>query len=381
MKKERIAGFIACALILNAACKPFVQPQEEENEETSILELKMDEASFKKAVIISEESSGADVKSQIKLPDTSSYLLCIMNSAGDTLYSGLYSARPEKLVVSPGTYTVKAASRKFIEPEYDTPLFGDEQKIKIKADSTARVALVSSQLTGGIRLLFTKKFMSYFKGPALYVVGNTSKMKYFYYSASKYVFFYPGNISVVYKNKDGDESYTPDDNAAYSDTTLLTRKIKATEMVSITLDYDISVIGKTGLTIAEDTARQWITDYFNVADIAPYGCSSVLEATKSIGDTVMVFGYIVGGDLSSKDFRRKAPFTSKTHIAVASKSWQTLRKNCLGVELPASGKARQVLNLQDHPELLKRPVVVQGLIVDSYFGYPGMKSLKYYLLL
>lgn len=312
--------------------------------------------------------------------DTNNYLLRITGSSGTDIYCGKYTERPSCLYVKPGTYTVGLESRKFLEPEFLYPLFGESRSVRCKKDSTVHIALKSSQLTGGIRFVFTEKFTSYFKGTGIYLRRDTIERKY-RYTDSRYLFFREGRISVYYKNKDGHSSYTPPDRPGYEDTLLFYRKLQPEELVTITLDYDLTKVGTGGMTITVDTLRVRSSDYHNVAGIAPFGCQSILEARKSIGDTITVFGYIVGTDATSTGFNRVKPFRSKTHIVIASQSWQTLREKTIAVELPETDKMRQRLNLADHPELLKRPIVVSGRVVDSYFGHPGLKYVKSYLLL
>jgi hypothetical protein len=58
----------------------------------------------------------------------------------------------------------------------------------------------------------------------------------------------------------------------------------------------------------------------------------------------------------------------------------TNRDDCFVVELP-SGKIREGLNLVDKPYILGRAVVVTGKVVEAYYGYPGVKGTKSYMLL
>lgn len=312
--------------------------------------------------------------------DTNKYLLRITNSSGVDIYHGKYTERPSELYVRPGTYKVGIESREFYEPESLYPLFGQVQTVKCKKDSTVHISLKSSQLTGGMRFVFTKRFMEYFKGTGIYLKRDTIESKY-RYTDSRYMFFREGKILVIYKNKDGHPSYSPPDRPGYTDTLLFYRKLQPEELVTITLDYDLTKVQSGGIEIKVDTARVRTTDYYNVGGIAPFGCQSILEAQKSIGDTITVFGYIVGGDATSTSFNRKKPFKSKTHILIASQTWQSLREKTLAVELPETDKTRQLLNLVDHPELLKRPIVIRGRVVDAYFGHPGLKYVKFYMLL
>lgn len=371
-----------------AGCTPYVSAESGETKggDGSKIVLTLNKDSYSSAVLIAEESlsvlSGDEPKasSVLSILDTNKYILSILNSSSGVVYSGSYIGRPKELNVTAGTYKISLRSDVFAEPQFDRPLFGDDVTIKIKADSTAYIALVSRQLSGGIKLAYTSNFTNYFKGTGVYMKRDTALAKCFYY-APHYVFFYPGDVSVIYKNKDGDPSYTPEDKKIYADTVLLTRKLKAGEMVTIKLDYVLSKISGGGIRFAADTSREWVGEYFNLGSIAPYGSRSIYEAGKAIGDTMTVFGYIVGGDLTSYTINRKTPFTSKTHIAIATNSWQSLREKCMGVELSASSKFRGELNLVDHPELLKRPIIVRGTITDAYMGYPGIKTVKYYKLL
>ena len=56
------------------------------------------------------------------------------------------------------------------------------------------------------------------------------------------------------------------------------------------------------------------------------------------------------------------------------------RDNCFVVELP-SGSVRDGLNLVAFPENLGKAVLVTGNIVESYYGYIGIKGTKAYTIL
>lgn len=311
--------------------------------------------------------------------DTSKYLLRITDSKGNIYYDGLYLNRPSELDIPVGTYTISLRSGEFTEPTKNYPLFGDEQKIKALADSTLRVSLNSRQLTGGIRVSVSSNFIKYFKGTRLYFVKGDISHRQDYYGVSNYVFFYPGEVQVVYKNKDGSALYTPPTNPTWQDTVLLSRELKGTDLVSIDLDYDLSRANTGSFSVNVDTSRRRYSNYFNLGFFAPYGSVSPVYAKSHIGDTVRLWGYIVGTNATTSTFTKKAPFTTKTHIVVAKEEWQSLRENVMAVELP-NGYIRSDLNLIDHPDLLKRKIVIDGVIVDSYFGHPGLKSVTSYKL-
>ncbi|MGM9774248.1 MAG: DUF6359 domain-containing protein [Candidatus Egerieousia sp.] len=382
-----LLGFASCVKMTDEPDRP-----DDESDGKSSLKLTLNKESLGQAAVIIDSSfvyydSGQRKENDLYPEgsikgalDTNKYLLRITNSSGVDIYHGKYTERPSELYVRPGTYKVGIESREFYEPESLYPLFGQVQTVKCKKDSTVHISLKSSQLTGGMRFVFTKRFMEYFKGTGIYLKRDTIESKY-RYTDSRYMFFREGKILVIYKNKDGHPSYSPPDRPGYTDTLLFYRKLQPEELVTITLDYDLTKVQSGGIEIKVDTARVRTTDYYNVGGIAPFGCQSILEAQKSIGDTITVFGYIVGGDATSTSFNRKKPFKSKTHILIASQTWQSLREKTLAVELPETDKTRQLLNLVDHPELLKRPIVIRGRVVDAYFGHPGLKYVKFYMLL
>ncbi len=382
-----LLGFASCVKMTDEPDRP-----DDESDGKSSLKLTLNKESLGQAAVIIDSSfvyydSGRRKENDLYPEgsikgalDTNKYLLRITNSSGVDIYHGKYTERPSERYVRPGTYKVGIEAREFYEPESLYPLFGQVQTVKCKKDSTVHISLKSSQLTGGMRFVFTKRFMEYFKGTGIYLKRDTIESKY-RYTDSRYMFFREGKILVIYKNKDGHPSYSPPDRPGYTDTLLFYRKLQPEELVTITLDYDLTKVQSGGIEIKVDTARVRTTDYYNVGGIAPFGCQSILEAQKSIGDTITVFGYIVGGDATSTSFNRKKPFKSKTHILIASQTWQSLREKTLAVELPETDKTRQLLNLVDHPELLKRPIVIRGRVVDAYFGHPGLKYVKFYMLL
>ena len=97
-------------------------------------------------------------------------------------------------------------------------------------------------------------------------------------------------------------------------------------------------------------------------------------------DGVWVFGYIVGGDLSTAGATVKtSKLTKSTHLAIAARSSVTAKASCVAVELP-KGAVRDALNLVDHPDLIGSRVYLKGSIVASYFGTTGLKSVSDYVL-
>lgn len=378
-----ISNIVSCIKPLENKEDEKPVPEEDSTKGMAALSFFLDKASYDSCLVISESvdtsSAGALAQNAYANPlDSNLYRLTISTAGGVTVYDSTYAGRPDVFYVKAGTYKIRVTSRDFKEPDI-YPLFGQEQSVKAKKDSTLCVEIVSRQLTGGIRFSFTHGFTSWFKGTGIYLKRDTVSVKYGY-GTRHYLYFYPGEITVIYKNKDGYPSYTPPDKPGYADTVLFKRKLKANELVTIALDYDLTKVSRDGFTFSSDTFRIRKDEYFNLGGIAPYGCNSVWYAQTHVGDTINLFGYIVGGDVSSTTFKKEKPFTSKTNIVIGAQEWQALREKTIGVELP-NGDIRKKLNLVDHPENLKKPIVIHGVVSDNYFGYPGLKNVTSYQLL
>ena len=378
-----ISNIVSCIKPLENKEEEKPVPEDDSTKGMAALSFFLDKASYDSCLVISESvdtsSAGALAQNAYANPlDSNLYRLTISTAGGVTVYDSTYAGRPDVFYVKAGTYKIRVTSRDFKEPDI-YPLFGQEQSVKAKKDSTLCVEIVSRQLTGGIRFSFTHGFTSWFKGTGIYLKRDTVSVKYGY-GTRHYLYFYPGEITVIYKNKDGYPSYTPPDKPGYADTVLFKRKLKANELVTIALDYDLTKVSRDGFTFSSDTFRIRKDEYFNLGGIAPYGCNSVWYAQTHVGDTINLFGYIVGGDVSSTTFKKEKPFTSKTNIVIGAQEWQALREKTIGVELP-NGDIRKKLNLVDHPENLKKPIVIHGVVSDNYFGYPGLKNVTSYQLL
>ena len=107
---------------------------------------------------------------------------------------------------------------------------------------------------------------------------------------------------------------------------------------------------------------------------------SVAQAALYPDEVVWVWGYIVGGDLSSSSVNFEAPFSKNSNMAIASYASCTSREACMSVELASGSDLRETVNLADHPEMLGRKIYLQGTVKSSYFGLPGLKSVKAFSL-
>ena len=318
-------------------------------------------------------------RSALDLPDTDAFVLTVKNSAGETLYEGAYGDSPESMLLNPGSYTVKAVSRKFEKPEFSAPQFGDEQIVVVQSGKEAKARLNCTQLNSGVRLKIDSDFKSVYPNGSIKVTSSDGDLG-FGLSEKRIGYFNPGNVSVVM-------------NDGTSSNVLLTRFLDPCEILTLGISCPSSKPSdpeKGGrLAITVDTSRVWNNLSYEIGSgtggepgTSQSTAYSVAQAKEHIGEKgVWVCGYIVGGDLtSSKDgISFNAPFSSMTCIAIASRSSVTTKSSCLSVKL-AKGDIRSALNLADHPELLGSKVYLKGDLIAAYYGIPGIENLTEYAM-
>ena len=309
-------------------------------------------------------------RSSLNLPDTCGFSLTISKSDGSIIYDGLFGDCPESLSVSPGTYDVKAVSGPFTRPAFDSPQFGDEQCVVVKAGSRVGVHLTCSQLNAGVNLDISPDFLTECPDASLLLKSSAGKLLYSY-SEKRTAYFTPGPVSLVMSSGGKDE-------------TLFTRDLKARDM----LVWKISVAtaeNKSSISMSIDTTRTWgyeeciIGSSSSGESQSGDGNAEILTVAQAIaaGDKpdAWVSGYIVGGDLTSASASFEQPFKSKTNLLIGPRSATVDRSACVSVQLPA-GDVRDALNLVDNPGLLKKKVCLRGDIVGSYYGLIGIKNVS-----
>lgn len=311
-------------------------------------------------------SDGTFLKSGINT-DTNSFILKIYSTDGSRIYEGAYGSRPQEISVVPGGYEVGLYSRKFSPPALDMPVFGEEHTVVVAENEQAKVSFLCRQVNAGIKFSFSDDFKEKFPGSGIYVVQGDRKLEYSY-SQTKYAYVSTESFSITY-------SY------GGKDTLLLEKSLEAGQMVHMKLSYSASRTSASVFRVEVDTTRQWSTVDYNVGLKIPSGALSISEAKEHIGEkNIKVFGYVFGGDPSTTTVRVGPPFESRTTMVIAPSMTERNRNNMMVVELPA-GEVRDALNLVNNPENLGRPIVVTGTIVQSYYGYPGVKTTKGYTLL
>ena len=359
MKTLRWMALLPFLLAGVCACDDFglaTDPQKEQGE----LRWTLDGSVFTKA-------------SNPEIPDTNDFLLTILDANGKTLYEGTYGDSPEHLTVDPGSYTVSVKSISFQAPAFSRPQYGDEQVVVIPAGEKVSVTLRCTLLNAGIKLNIASAFPVAFPDGVLFIKQDDTRLKYLY-KETRIAYTKPGNASVILYNEGKDEI-------------LLTRKLEARHILNLGINV-AATDGQSSVNVVLDTSKVWTDENFIIGGDNTPPDDGREPSAISVGDVsqhidqkgVWVYGYIVGGDLSSNGKEVKtSEFTKATHLALADRSSITAKASCLAVELP-KGKVRDALNLVDHPNLIGKRVYVKGDLVAGYFGTRGLKNTNDYVL-
>lgn len=313
-------------------------------------------------------------KTSAQLPDTNDFLLSVRSGDGAVLYDGKYGDSPEEIMAAPGTYSVSVRSEDFSAPAFDSPVYGDEEVAVIVSGQVTEVLLECRQVNSGLRLRLGSDFLSAYPDGALTMRSDAGKLPWAY-GESRIAYFEPGAVSVA-MSVDG------------TDRVLFTKDLKAQEVLTVGISVPSSS-GATGgvVSVIVDTSRVWTDADYDMGGGSGKGSSvdealSVSQARSSAGlEYVWVAGYVVGGDLTSaaKGISFEAPFSSRTHLAIASRSSVSAKSSCIAVELK-KGTVRDALNLVDNQGLLGKRVALRGDIVQSYYGIVGLKNVTEYQL-
>lgn len=378
--------FVAMLAIPLSSCE--MLPEEREGEGSIILRLQPAE-SLTRSFVTKGSSGSADgrdggnggefagepdgdwtdvtVNNTVMALDTNSFKLSIYDSQGKKIYSGKYSERPEEIIVTPGSYDIKLHSVEFKTPKFNAPMFGDEQTVIVEKDKKVNVVLRCRQLNAGLRLEYTESFNKRYIFNVR--VKDAHGEAYFPKATKDYCYFLPGQVEMIYKENG-------------KDTTLMTRVLNAGEMLHLVLTYSQnSMYNVSRISIDMDTSRVWASEKYNTALKIPPGVLSIEEAKKRVGEKdLSVFGFILGGDATERTMRIGPPFSVATHIVIAPTMLERNRNNCFVVELP-NGRIRDALNLVVNDNLLGSPIVVVGDVVESYYGYIGIKKTDDFTLL
>ena len=359
MKTLKWMALLPFLLAGASACDDFglaPDPQKEQGE----LRWTLDESLFTKA-------------GNSEIPDTNDFLLTILDAKGKILYDGTYGDSPEYLRVDPGNYTVSVKSISFQAPAFSRPQYGDEQVVVIPAGQRVNVTLRCALLNAGIRLKISSAFPVAFPDGVLFIKQEDTRLKYVY-KETRIAYTKPGSTSVILYNEGKDEI-------------LLTRTLEARQILNLGINV-AATDGQGSMSVVLDTSKVWTNDEYLIGGDNPPADDGREPSAIPVGDVsqhidekgVWVYGYIVGGDLTSNGKTVKTgEITKATHLALADRSSITNKASCLAVELP-KGKIRDALNLVDHPNLIGRRVYVKGDLVAGYFGTRGLKNTNDFVL-
>ena len=334
--------------------------------------------------IIEEDGTRA---SSAEIPDTNDFILKVSDAQGKVLYEGTYGDSPESLLVDAGSYTVAVHSIEFTAPGFSRPVYGDEQVVVVKAGATVTVRLWCVLENAGVRLQVAPDFLTSYPDGVLFLKSGDTRLMYGY-SEKRIAYFKPGAISLILSNNGADE-------------TLLSRTLDARTILTLSISAPHGgSAAASSISVAVDTTKVWNHESYVIGGGGSGSGSggsgggsdddqgdaidnaySVSQASAHVGeDDVWVFGYIVGGDLSTAGTTVKtSKITKATHLAIASRSSVTAKASCVAVELP-KGSVRDALNLVDHPDLIGTRVYLKGSLVTSYFGTTGLKGVSDYVL-
>ncbi len=323
-----------------------------------------------------ERKSASVAESSVEVQlDTNDFIISVTNSSGASLYYGTFGAAPEKIITSAGTYTITAKSCDFYTPVFSSPQFGDTKVALVSAGKECSVTLDCVQLNSGVRLQIDPEFLTEYPNGVLFLKSSEGKLMYGY-SEKRIAYFRPGKVSLVLSDSG-------------TETTLATYTLEARQILDLKLEISASSSARveSGIHIQVDTSRVWVGDKLVIGESGGGSSDkgseksdalSIGQAQEMAGATeVWVYGYIVGGDLSSSKCSFTPPFSSRTNIVLAAKSSCTDKENCLSVQL-STGKIRNALNLVDNPGLLGKKIYLKGDIVEAYYGIPGLQSVTEY---
>ena len=336
------------------------------------------------------EGEGPSTRASAEIPDTNDFILKVSDAQGKVLYEGAYGDSPESLLVDAGSYTVSVRSIEFTTPGFSRPLYGDEQVVVVKAGASVTVRLNCVLQNAGIRIKLAPDFLTSYPDGVLYLKAGDTRLMYGY-SEKRIAYFNPGEVTLILYNLGHDE-------------TLLSRTLDARSILTLNISAPHGGGGTAAsstISVAVDTAKIWNSESYAIGGGGNGGSGSscgsggddddrgdeidnaysVAQASSHAGESgVWVFGYIVGGDLSTAGTTVKtAKITKNTHLAIATRSSVTAKASCVAVELP-KGSVRDALNLVDHPDLIGTRVYLKGNLVQSYFGTTGLKGVSDYVL-
>ncbi|MBO4557033.1 MAG: DUF4493 domain-containing protein [Bacteroidales bacterium] len=322
---------------------------------------------------IRQENTIATKAGNVPVPDTNQFVLQITNSSGEYVYNGAYGARPDKISVPAGAYDLSLTSELFGSPVWERPVYGDRVSVVAVSGENIKVNFLCKMINSGLRVKMTDRYVSKYPGSLIVTQENGSLV--YTSSESRFGYFEAGNATFSAVANDGTSQQ------------LFSKQFTAGQMLTLTLDAGSSDTGQS-FSVKVDTTATYLSQtilvdeyYESAGDGLSAGTAfSVAEAAQHPEESVWVWGYIVGGDLSSSAINFEAPFTKNSNLAIAATPACKTREQCIAVELASGSDIRETVNLVDHPEKLGCKIYIKGTVKESYFGLVGLKSVKEFQL-
>ena len=307
------------------------------------------------------------------MPDTNQFILKIKNASGEYVYNGAYGSKPDRITVPAGSYSLSLVSRELTAPAWETPVYGDQVDIVASSGETVSVAFLCKMVNSGVRVKMTPRYIA--KYPGNLTISQDAGYLNYTSSEQRFGFFEPGNSTFSAVASDGSQQQ------------LFSKQLTEGQMLTLTLDASSMDAGGT-ITVQLDTTATYLSQTVIVdqyqqseGDGSDWNTAySIVDAAAHPEESVWVWGYIVGGDLTSTGINFDVPFSKNSNLAIAASPSCRTRTECMSVELASGSDIRESVNLVDHPETLGAKIYIQGTVKESYFGLPGLKSVKAFRL-
>ena len=234
---------------------------------------------------------------------------------------------------------------------------------------TVSVNFLCKLVNSGVRVKMTERYIARYPGN-LTISQDEGHLNYTS-SEQRFGFFKAGNATFSAVASDG------------SNQQLFSKQFTEGQMLTLTLDAGgLDAGGK--ITVQLDTTATYLSQTIMVdqyqqssGDGQSWNTAfSIADAAAHPEESVWVWGYIVGGDLTSTGINYETPFTKNSNMAIAASPSCRTRSECMSVELASGSDIRETVNLVDHPDKLGSKIYIQGTVKESYFGMTGLKSIK-----
>jgi hypothetical protein len=298
-----------------------------------------------------------------QIPDTN-LLTLVISKGSDTLYKGLYGLKPSKLTIPAGQYNVDLYSYKLREPVLGNPCWGDSRQIILEKNKTTALSLDCRQLTGGVKLIFTKAFKDKYDWytPAVYNEFGTVN---YLYSENRFVYLRPGKFFVKIMWATDFNDHLP----------IFTHTIQPNDMITYSVDLGPVDSATVGGGIIVDTVSNWKTDSVYLDRVDGRTAGNAIEFSRweeFINIKTWYNAYIVGTDVTSDSVKFVPPFDKNSHIALASDPAERRRDKIYGANLAST--MQTLYGLASNPGMLGRKIKIRGTFSRSYLGGAGMTT-------